>query len=69
MWHVARSIAVEVIAEPRAEIGSVDGRHEEDWYEAERRLGPSPYARQSSSTPQQTAAQLDDVDTRDRTPG
>jgi hypothetical protein len=49
--------------------GSQDGRHEEDWYEAERRLGPSPFARQSGSTPQQTAAQLDDVDTRDRTPG
>jgi hypothetical protein len=49
--------------------GSQDGRHDEDWYEAERRLGLSPGARQSGSTPQQTAAQLDDVDTRDRTPG
>ena len=49
--------------------GSQDGRHEEDWYEAERRLGPSPSARHSGSIPQQTAAQLDDVDTRDRTPG
>ena len=49
--------------------GSQDGRHDEDWYEAERRLGLSGGARQSGSTPQQTAAQLDDVDTRDRTPG
>jgi hypothetical protein len=49
--------------------GSRDGRHEEDWYEAEQRLGPSPWARQTGSTPQQAAAQLDDVDTRDRTPG
>ena len=49
--------------------GSQDGRHEDDWYEAERRLGVSPGTRQSASTPQQTAAQLDDVDTRDRTPG
>jgi hypothetical protein len=49
--------------------GGVDGRHEEDWYEAERRLGVSPGTRQSGSTPQQAAAQLDDVDTRDRTPG
>jgi hypothetical protein len=49
--------------------GSQDGRHDEDWYEAERRLGTSSGGRQSGSTPQQTAAQLDDVDTRDRTPG
>ena len=49
--------------------GAVDGRHEEDWYEAEQRLGVSPGTRQSGSTPQQAAAQLDDVDTRDRTPG
>jgi hypothetical protein len=49
--------------------GSQEGRHEEDWYEAERRLIPVRDPRQSSSTPQQTAAQLDDVDTRDRTPG
>ena len=49
--------------------GGVDGRHEEDWYEAERRLGVSPGTRHSGSTPQQAAAQLDDVDTRDRTPG
>lgn len=48
--------------------GSQDGRHEEDWFEAERRLhGADP--RQSGSTPQQTAAQLDDVDTATRTPG
>ena len=49
--------------------GSQDGRHDEDWYEAERRLGLPPTSRQEGSTPQQTAAQLDDVDTRDRTPG
>jgi hypothetical protein len=49
--------------------GEQDGRHEEDWYEAERRLGLSPGARHEGSTPQQAAAQLDDVDTRDRTPG
>lgn len=49
--------------------GGQDGRHEDDWYEAERRLGASPGARQDASNPQQTAAQLDDVDTRDRTPG
>ena len=49
--------------------GSQDGRHEDDWFEAERRLGPSLNGRQTGSTPQQTAAQLDDVDTRDRTPG
>jgi hypothetical protein len=47
--------------------GSVDGRHDEDWYEAERRLGST--GRQGDATPQQAAAQLDDVDTRDRTPG
>ena len=49
--------------------GSQHGRHEDDWYEAERRLGGSRDPRQPGSTPQQTAAQLDDVDTRDRTPG
>ena len=49
--------------------GRQDGRHEDDWYEAERRLGSSSGGRQSGSTPQQAAAQLDDVDTRDRTPG
>ncbi|MEO5819799.1 MAG: DUF2934 domain-containing protein [Vicinamibacteraceae bacterium] len=50
--------------------GSQDGRHEDDWYEAEQRLlGQSSGPRQSGSTPQQAAAQLDDVDTRDRTPG
>jgi hypothetical protein len=49
--------------------GSQDGRHDEDWYEAERRLGVTSGTRQSGSTPQQIAAQLDDVDTRDRTPG
>jgi Protein of unknown function (DUF2934) len=49
--------------------GQQEGRHEEDWYEAERRLESSSGGRQSGSTPQQTAAQLDDVDTRDRTPG
>ena len=49
--------------------GSQDGRHEEDWYEAEQRLGLGSAGRQAGSTPQQTAAQLDDVDTRDRTPG
>lgn len=49
--------------------GSVDGRHDEDWYEAERRLDSSSVGRQSDATPQQAAAQLDDVDTRDRTPG
>jgi hypothetical protein len=49
--------------------GGQDGRHEEDWYEAERRLGMSTPTRQAGTNPQQTAAQLDDVDTRDRTPG
>ena len=49
--------------------GSQDGRHEEDWLEAERRLAPLSAGRQDGSTPQQAAAQLDDVDTRDRTPG
>lgn len=48
--------------------GSRDGRHEEDWFEAERRLRDAD-PRQSGSTPQQTAAQLDDVDTATRTPG
>jgi hypothetical protein len=49
--------------------GSQDGRHDEDWYEAERRLGAVSGGRQEGSIPQQAAAQLDDVDTRDRTPG
>ena len=49
--------------------GGVDGRHEDDWFEAERRLSSSSGGRQSDATPQQAAAQLDDVDTRDRTPG
>jgi hypothetical protein len=49
--------------------GSQDGRHDEDWYEAERRLGLASAERQTGSIPQQAAAQLDDVDTRDRTPG
>lgn len=51
--------------------GAQDGRHEEDWLEAERRLGSGTEstARQAGSTPQQAAAQLDDIDTRDRTPG
>jgi hypothetical protein len=49
--------------------GGQDGRHDEDWYEAERRLGVAPEGRQATSTPQQASAQLDDVDTRDRTPG
>ena len=49
--------------------GSQDGRHEDDWYEAERRLEGFAEGRQARSTPQQAAAQLDDVDTRDRTPG
>jgi hypothetical protein len=49
--------------------GSQDGRHEEDWYLAEERLGVSPGTRQAGSTPQQAVAQLDEVDTRDRTPG
>jgi hypothetical protein len=49
--------------------GSVDGRHDDDWYEAERRLGGPTGPRHGDATPQQAAAQLDDVDTRDRTPG
>jgi hypothetical protein len=49
--------------------GSQDGRHEDDWYEAEQRLAAAATGRQAGSTPQQAAAQLDDVDTRDRTPG
>jgi hypothetical protein len=49
--------------------GSQDGRDQDDWYEAETRLvGPSA-SRQAGSTPQQAAAQLEAVDTRDRTPG
>src|SRR5687768_10696250 len=49
--------------------GSQDGRHDDDWYEAERRLLGSQTQRQADATPQQAAAQLDAVDTRDRTPG
>jgi hypothetical protein len=49
--------------------GGVDGRHDDDWYEAEKRLGSPSGGRQGDATPQQAAAQLDDVDTRDRTPG
>ncbi len=49
--------------------GSQDGRHDHDWYEAERRLLDAESPRQASATPQQAAAQLDAVDTRDRTPG
>lgn len=49
--------------------GSQHGRHEEDWYQAEQRLGVSPGPRQAGATPQQAVAQLDEVDTRDRTPG
>jgi hypothetical protein len=48
--------------------GAQHGRHDDDWYEAERRLS-SAASRQSGSTPQQVAAQLDEVDTKDRTPG
>ena len=48
--------------------GAQHGRHDEDWYEAERRLSAAA-SRQSASTPQQAAAQLDEVDTKDRTPG
>ena len=49
--------------------GSQDGRHDDDWYEAERRLLGGETPRQANATPQQAAAQLDAVDTRDRTPG
>jgi len=49
--------------------GGQEGRHEADWYEAERRLGLTPGDGQDGATPQQATAQLDDVDTRDRTPG
>jgi hypothetical protein len=49
--------------------GSQDGRDQDDWYDAETRLLGESSPRQSSSTPQQAAAQLDEVDTRDRTPG
>lgn len=49
--------------------GSVDGRHDDHWHEAERRLSSPSGGRQGDATPQQAAAQLDDVDTRDRTPG
>ena len=49
--------------------GSQDGRAEGDWYEAEARLLGDPSERQSSATPQQAAAQLEAVNTRDRTPG
>lgn len=48
--------------------GAQHGRHDDDWYEAERRLSDVP-PRQSGSIPQQTAAQLEEVDTKDRTPG
>ena len=48
--------------------GAQHGRHDDDWYEAERRLSDAA-SRQSSSTPQQVTAQLDEVDTKDRTPG
>jgi hypothetical protein len=49
--------------------GARDGRHDEDWYEAERRLCAASDTRQSAANPQQTAAQLDDVDAETRTPG
>jgi hypothetical protein len=49
--------------------GSQDGRHDDDWYEAERRLLGAESQRQANAIPQQAAAQLDAVDTRDRTPG
>ena len=48
--------------------GAEHGRHDDDWYEAERRLSSSA-SRQSGSIPQQTAAPLDEVDTKDSTPG
>jgi hypothetical protein len=49
--------------------GSQDGRADEDWYAAEARLLGDTSTRQSNATPQQAAAQLDAVNTRDRTPG
>jgi hypothetical protein len=49
--------------------GCQDGRDQDDWYEAEARLCEPPGSRQTASTPQQAAAQLEDIDTRDRTPG
>ena len=49
--------------------GALHGRHEEDWYEAERRLSGRSPLRQSDATPQQAAAQLEEVDTKDRTSG
>jgi hypothetical protein len=49
--------------------GCQDGRDQDDWYEAEARLCGPTAARQTASTPQQAAAQLEAVDTRDRTPG
>jgi hypothetical protein len=49
--------------------GSVDGRADDDWYAAEARLLGSTGRRQPAADPQQAAAQLDAVDTRDRTPG
>jgi hypothetical protein len=49
--------------------GERDGAHEDDWYEAERRLCAAVDPRQGASTPQQAAAQLNDVDTETRTPG
>jgi hypothetical protein len=49
--------------------GRIDGRAEDDWYEAEARLIQPSATRQSAADSQQAAAQLDAVDTRDRTPG
>jgi hypothetical protein len=49
--------------------GCQDGRDQDDWYEAETRLCGPTASRQTASTPQQAAAQLEAVDTRDRTPG
>ena len=49
--------------------GSQDGRDQDDWWEAETRLSHQTGPRQTASTPQQAAAQLEAVDTRDRTPG
>ena len=49
--------------------GCRDGRDQDDWHEAEARLCDQPAARQTASPSQQAAAQLDEVDTKDRTPG
>lgn len=49
--------------------GAQDGRDQDDWYEAETRLLGDASPRQASANTQQAAAQLDAVDTRDRTPG